>query len=67
MVERNRDSCVGVKVRMGNLVPLVGALRSNRCVVRGKAADECELPLMMHISFGPSDDRVRCWLFLEPG
>ena len=52
VVERNRDLLLGVKVRMGNLVPLVGdplePLRRAR-----QAADECELPLMMHISFGP--------------
>ena len=52
IVERNRDVVLGVKVRMGNLVPLVGdplePLRRAR-----QAADECELPLMMHISFGP--------------
>ncbi len=52
IVERNRDLVLGVKVRMGNLVPLVGdplePLRRAR-----QAADECELPLMMHISFGP--------------
>jgi dihydroorotase len=52
IVERNRDLVLGVKVRMGNLVPLVGdpldPLRRAR-----EAADVCELPLMMHISFGP--------------
>ena len=52
MVDRHRDLVLGVKVRMGNIVPLVGdtlePLRRAR-----QAADECELPLMMHIAFGP--------------
>jgi dihydroorotase len=52
IVERNRDLVLGVKVRMGNLLPLRGEpldpLRRAR-----EAADACELPLMMHISFGP--------------
>ena len=52
LVEHNSDLVLGVKVRMGNLVPFVGdalePLRRAR-----QAADACELPLMMHISFGP--------------
>ena len=52
LVEHNSDLVLGVKVRMGNLVPFDGdALEPLRRARR--AADECELPLMMHISFGP--------------
>ena len=50
---------------MGNLVPLVGdalePLRRAR-----QAADECELPLMMHISFGPPTIE-EVLPFLKPG
>ena len=63
-VERNSDLAIGVKVRIGNpgfaddvLEPLRRARR---------AADECELPLMVHISFGPpSIEQVLP--FLKPG
>ena len=65
MVDRNRDLVLGVKVRMGNLVPLAGdalePLRRAR-----QAADECELPLMMHISFGPPTIE-EVLPFLKPG
>ena len=65
IVERNRDLVLGVKVRMGNLVPLVGdalePLRRAR-----QAADECELPLMMHIAFGPPS-LEEVLPFLKPG
>ena len=51
LVDRNRDFVRGVKVRMGT--PTVGdnglePLRRARA-----AADECDLPLMVHIAFGP--------------
>lgn len=51
LADRNRDFVVGVKVRMGT--PTVGdnglePLRRARC-----AADECELPMMVHVAFGP--------------
>ena len=36
MVERNRDLVRGVKVRMGNLLPLVGRRRSTRCGARAR-------------------------------
>jgi dihydroorotase len=65
IVERNRELVLGVKVRMGNLVPLVGdalePLRRAR-----QAADACELPLMMHISFGPPT-LEEVLPFLKPG
>ncbi len=65
IVERNRDVVLGVKVRMGNLVPLQGdsldPLRRAR-----EAADVCELPLMMHISFGPPTIE-EVLPFLRPG
>jgi dihydroorotase len=52
LVEHNSDLVLGVKVRMGNVEPFTGdalePLRRAR-----QAADECELPLMMHIAFGP--------------
>jgi dihydroorotase len=52
LFEHNSDLVLGVKVRMGNLVPFEGdALEPLRRARR--AADECEVPLMMHISFGP--------------
>jgi dihydroorotase len=52
LVEQNSDLVLGVKVRMGNVMPFeVDALEPLRRARR--AADECELPLMMHIAFGP--------------
>jgi dihydroorotase len=52
LVEQNSDLVLGVKVRMGNVMPFEGdALEPLRRARR--AADECELPLMMHIAFGP--------------
>jgi dihydroorotase len=53
LVDLNNDLVVGVKVRMGT--PIVGdnglePLRRARA-----AADECELPLMVHVSFAPPE------------
>jgi dihydroorotase len=52
LVSNNSDLVLGVKVRMGNVAPFAGdelePLRRAR-----RAADECELPLMVHIAFGP--------------
>jgi dihydroorotase len=65
IVDRSRDVVVGVKVRMGNLLPLRGEpldpLRRAR-----EAADATELPLMMHISFGPPS-LEEVLPFLKPG
>jgi len=65
IVERNRDVVRGVKVRMGNLLPLQGEpldpLRRAR-----EAADACELPVMMHIAFGPPS-LEEVLPFLKPG
>ncbi len=52
LVERNSDLVLGVKVRMGNLEPFEGDVLEPLRRAR-RAADECELPLMVHISFGP--------------
>ena len=52
LVEHNSDLVLGVKVRMGNVAPFSGdALEPLRRARR--AAEECELPLMVHIAFGP--------------
>ena len=52
LADRNRDLVRGVKVRMGNVPTFEGdALEPLRRARR--AADECELPLMVHIAFGP--------------
>ena len=52
IADRNRDLVRGVKVRMGNVPTFDGdALEPLRRARR--AADECELPLMVHIAFGP--------------
>jgi len=51
LVERNSDLAIGVKVRIGNPSFAEDVLEPLRRARR--AADECELPLMVHISFGP--------------
>jgi dihydroorotase len=52
LVERHRDLVLGVKVRVGNAAPFEGdALEGLRRARR--AADECALPLMVHIAAGP--------------
>lgn len=53
LVDQNRDFVRGVKVRMGlNIVGEHGLepLRRAR-----RAAEECDLPLMVHIGFGPPE------------
>jgi dihydroorotase len=52
LADRNRDLVLGVKVRMGNVPTFEGDLLEPLRRAR-RAADECELPLMMHIAFGP--------------
>jgi dihydroorotase len=53
LADGNRDLVRGVKVRMG--APTVGenGLEPLRRALR--AAEECELPLMVHIAFGPPE------------
>jgi dihydroorotase len=51
LVERNSDLAIGVKVRIGNPSFADDVLEPLRRARR--AADECDLPLMVHISFGP--------------
>ena len=52
LADRNRDLVLGVKVRMGNVPTFEGDLLEPLRRAR-RAADECALPLMMHIAFGP--------------
>ena len=52
LADRNRDLVRGVKVRMGNVLTFEGDVLEPLRRAR-RAADECELPLMMHIAFGP--------------
>ena len=64
MVDLNRDLVVGVKVRMGT--PTVGANGLEPLRRARRAAQECELPLMVHVAFGPPTiDEVMP--FLRPG
>lgn len=51
LVDENRDFVRGVKVRMGT--PTVGENGLEPLLRARRAADECELPLMVHIAFGP--------------
>lgn len=51
LVETNRDFVRGVKVRMGT--PTVGDNGIEPLRRARQAADECELPLMVHVAFGP--------------
>ena len=53
LADRNRDLVRGVKVRMGT--PTVGANGLEPLRRARRAADECELPLMVHIAFGPPE------------
>ncbi|MGI8972970.1 MAG: amidohydrolase/deacetylase family metallohydrolase [Gaiella sp.] len=52
LADRNRDLVRGVKVRMGNVPTFEGDVLEPLRRAR-RAADECELPLMVHIAFGP--------------
>lgn len=51
LVDRNRDLVVGVKVRMGT--PTVGENGLEPLRRARRAAEECELPLMVHVAIGP--------------
>jgi dihydroorotase len=51
LADRNRDLVQGVKVRMGT--PTVGENGLEPLHRARRAAEECELPLMVHIAFGP--------------
>jgi dihydroorotase len=51
LADRNRDLVHGVKVRMGT--PTVGANGLEPLRLARRAAEECELPLMVHVAFGP--------------
>jgi dihydroorotase len=51
VADRNRDLIRGVKVRMGQ--PTVGDNGVEPLRLARRAADECELPLMVHIANGP--------------
>jgi dihydroorotase len=51
LADRNRDLVHGVKVRMGT--PTVGENGLEPLRRARRAAEECELPLMVHIAFGP--------------
>jgi len=53
LADRNRDLVLGVKVRMGT--PTVGANGLEPLRLARRAAEECELPLMVHIAFGPPE------------
>jgi dihydroorotase len=64
LTDLNRDLVAGVKVRMGT--PTVGAHGLEPLRRARRAADECELPLMVHVAFGPPTiDEVMP--FLRPG
>jgi dihydroorotase len=51
VADRNRDFVCGVKVRMGT--PTVGENGLEPLRRARRAADECDLPLMVHIANGP--------------
>lgn len=51
LADANRDIVRGVKVRMGT--PTVGEHGLEPLRRARRAAEECELPLMVHIAFGP--------------
>ncbi len=51
LVDVNRDLVLGVKVRMGT--PTVGENGIEPMRRARRAADECELPLMVHVTFSP--------------
>jgi dihydroorotase len=51
LADLNRDLVRGVKVRMGT--PTVGENDLEPLRLARRAAEECELPLMVHVAFGP--------------
>ena len=51
LADSNRDLVRGVKVRMGT--PTVGENGLEPLRLARRAAEECELPLMVHVAFGP--------------
>ena len=51
LADANRDLVLGVKVRMGT--PTVGENDLEPLRLARRAAEECELPLMVHVAFGP--------------
>jgi dihydroorotase len=51
LADANRDLVVGAKVRMGT--PTVGDNGLEPLRLARRAAEECELPLMVHVAFGP--------------
>jgi dihydroorotase len=51
LTDANRDLVRGVKVRMGT--PTVGDNGLEPLRLARRAAEECELPLMVHVAFGP--------------
>lgn len=53
IADRNRDLVRGVKVRMGT--PTVGENGLEPLRRARQAAEECELPLMVHVAFGPPE------------
>src|SRR4051812_8541755 len=53
LADQNRDLVVGVKVRMGT--PTVGDNGLEPLRLARRAAEECELPLMVHVAFGPPE------------
>jgi len=53
LADLNRDLVVVVKVRMGT--PTVGDNGLEPLRLARRAAEECELPMMVHVAFGPPD------------
>ncbi len=53
LATRNRDLVRGVKVRMGT--PTVGENGIEPLMRARQAAEECDLPLMVHVAFGPPE------------
>ena len=64
MTDRNRDLVVGVKARIDAMT--VGDERARAAAPGRQAAAECDLPLMVHIAYGPPEiDDVLA--LLQPG
>jgi dihydroorotase len=53
LADLNRDLVVGAKVRMGT--PTVGDNGLEPLRLARRAAEECELPMMVHVAFGPPE------------